>query len=96
MPIQYETVKCGDASKTRKARLCCRERTNAYVTKTKRKPDEVLRRIYAFYLLMIAPLSAELTCAAYRFKYPETSFFLIGISALRFASSSSETFSLIE
>ena len=43
-------VKFVVASKTRKARLFCRERTNAYVTKEKRKLDKVLRRKYRFYL----------------------------------------------
>ena len=32
------------ASKTRKARLCRRERTHPYASETKRKPDKVLRR----------------------------------------------------
>ena len=44
------------------------------------------------YLLIIAPLSAELTCAAYRFKYPLTCFFIIFIVCLRLSSSSFDTF----
>ena len=36
----------GDASKTRRVRLCRREHTKTYVTKAKHKPDKVLQRIY--------------------------------------------------
>jgi len=43
-------VKRGDASKTRKTRIFRRERTYAYVTEKKRKFDDVLRSIYAFYI----------------------------------------------
>ena len=50
LPLKLITSnsKCGDTSKTRKARIFRRERTWTYVTKKKRKPDAVLRRIYAF------------------------------------------------
>ncbi len=41
------------------------ERTKAYVTEQNANFDDEMRSIYVFallYLLMIAPLSAELTC----------------------------------
>lgn len=41
-------LKLIEASKTRRTRILCRERTHTYVTKQKRKSDDVLRRLYEF------------------------------------------------